>query len=250
MRTIKQTTPSSLTAFKALLRADFIVQMRQRRAFIASLLVPLVFLFTLKRFIPVLGPAVVLATCISIGLPAIGLMGYALVVARDRELGVFQRLRTTPCSTWVIMSSRFAVQLAVMVGVALVTILVAYYADGIQTDPTRALLVLLAVVICGALFLALGQLVVAVFKGSETVNAATRLIYVLVVMGGVIGQSPSSPWHSFVLWSPLGVSKTIIAMALSPGNVSSHGAEAILASLAYTLVFAGIGIRWFQWTVQ
>jgi ABC-2 type transport system permease protein len=250
MRTIKQTTPSSLTAFKSLLRADFIVQMRQRRAFIASLFVPLVFLFTLKRFIPVLGPAVILATCISIGLPAIGLMGYALVVARDRELGVFQRLRTTPCSTWVIMFSRFAVQLAVMLGVALVTIVVAYYADGIQTNPARVFLVLLAVVVCGALFLALGQLVVAVFNGSETVNAATRLIYVLVVVGGVVGQSPSSPWHSFVAWSPLGVSKTIIALALSPGSVGSHGAGAILASLAYTLVFAGIGVRWFRWTVQ
>jgi ABC-2 type transport system permease protein len=250
MRTIKQTTPSSLTAFKALLRADFLVQLHQRRALFASLLVPLVFLFTLKRFIVILGPSAVLATCISIGLPAIGLMGYALVVARDRELGVFQRLRTTPCSTWVIMSSRFLVQLLVMVGVTLLTIGVGYYADGIETAPATILLVLLAVLVSGALFLALGQLIVALFKSSETVNAVTRLVYMLVVVAGVLGQSPKSPWHNAVQWSPLGVAKTIIEMALSQGAGGSHGAQAILASLGYTLVFAWIGVRWFRWTVQ
>jgi ABC-2 type transport system permease protein len=252
MRTIRQTTPSSLTAFKALVRSDLLVQVRQRRSFIASLLVPLLFLFTMKRLIPVLGPAAVLATSISIGLPAIGLMGYALVVARDREVGVFQRLRATPCPTWVIMSSRFAVQLLVMAAIAMITMVVAYSVDDIRTPPGRVVLVLLAVAISGASFLALGQLIVALFKSSETVNGATRLVYMMVVLVGIIGQSQrsSSPWHSIVEWSPFGVTKTIVQMALVPGAVGWHGAEVVLASLAYTLVFAAIGIRWFKWTVN
>jgi ABC-2 type transport system permease protein len=252
MRAIRQSTPSSMTAFKALVRSDFLVQLRQRRAFIASLLVPLLFLFVMKRMIPMLGQAAVLATCISIGLPAIGLMGYALVVARDRELGVFQRLRATPCPTWVIMSSRFAVQLLVMAAVAAIAIAVANFVDDIQTEPGRILLVLVAVLISGALFLALGQLVVALLKSSEAVNAATRLIYMLIVVGGIFGQSqrPSSPWHRIVEWSPLGVTKTTVQMALASGTIGWHGAEAVLASLAYTLVFAAIGIHWFKWTVN
>ena len=100
MRTIRQTTPSSFTAFKALIRSDLLVQVRQRRSFIASLLVPLLFLFTMKRLIPVLGPAAVLATSISIGLPAIGLMGYALAVSYTHLQCVCQRsqhhLRSMP----------------------------------------------------------------------------------------------------------------------------------------------------------
>jgi hypothetical protein len=64
--------------FKALLKADFIVQWRQRRALFMSLLMPVIFVVSWKSLIPEIGAAGVLSICIAIGLPATGLMGYAI----------------------------------------------------------------------------------------------------------------------------------------------------------------------------
>ena len=38
-------------------------------------------------------------------------MGYTNAIARDRDKGVFQRLRVAPLPTWAIMGSRLSVQL-------------------------------------------------------------------------------------------------------------------------------------------
>jgi ABC-2 type transport system permease protein len=251
MKTIRQALPSPFTAFKALLRADTIVQFRQRRSIIMSVLLPSFFLIPMKRSIPTLGPVNVLAACIAIGLPAIGLMGYSLIVARDRERGVFQRIRTTPTATWVIMSSRILVQIAIMVFVTALVIIAAYSIAGIQTSIGSALLAMVAVILCGAVFLALGQLIVALVTSSETVNAATRFIYTAIIFVGVFGAAAksSNPWHNIAEWSPMGVTKTIIAQALSPHTPESHVLLSALVALGYTLVFATIGIRWFKWTV-
>ena len=248
MKTIRQALPSPFAAFKALLRADTIVQLRQRRAIVVSALLPSLFLITMKRSIPIVGPMNVLAACIAIGLPAIGLMGYSLVVARDRERGVFQRMRTTPTPTWVIMSSRILVQLAIMVLVTAFVIVAAYFIAGIHTSIGSALLAMIAVALCGAIFLALGQLIVALITSSETVNAATRFIYTVIIFMGVFGSSPSSPWHPIAEWTPMGVTKTIIALALSPHAPNNHVLLSALVALGYTLVFATVGIRWFKWT--
>ena len=251
MKTIRQTLPSPFTAFKALFRADSIVQFRQRRSIVMSVMLPALFLIPMKRSIPILGPVNVLAACIAIGLPAIGLMGYSLIVARDRERGVFQRVRTTPTATWVIMSSRILVQILIMVLVTALVIVAAYYIAGIQTSVGSALLAMVAVTLCGAIFLALGQLIVALVTSSETVNAATRFIYTAIIFTGVFGAAakPSNPWHSIAEWSPMGVTTTIVAQALSPHTAGHHVLLSSLAALAYTLVFAVIGIRWFKWTV-
>ena len=249
MKTIRQALPSPFTAFKALLRADTIVQLRQRRSIVVSVLLPSLFLIPMRRSIPTLGPVNVLAACIAIGLPAIGLMGYSLVVARDRERGVFQRIRTTPTATWVIMSSRILVQLAIMVLVTALVIIAAFYIAGIQTGIGSAFLAMIAVALCGAIFLALGQLIVALITSSETVNAATRFIYTVIIFIGVFGSGPSSPWHPIAEWSPMGVTKSIVAQALSPHTTGAHVLLSALVAFGYTLVFATIGIRWFKWTV-
>src|SRR6202044_1066937 len=73
--------PSALDTFKALVRADLTIQWRNRRAMIMSIIVPLIFLVSWRSLIPEIGGAGVLAICISIGLPAIGLMGYSMTLA-------------------------------------------------------------------------------------------------------------------------------------------------------------------------
>src|ERR1700748_370322 len=108
---METTIPKTFTALRTLLRADLATLLSNRRSAIISLLVPLIILTTWKGLIRRLGGPFVLSTAIAIGLIAIGLMGYTLTVARDRDKGVFQRLRVAPVPTWAIMTSRISIQL-------------------------------------------------------------------------------------------------------------------------------------------
>ena len=70
------------------------------------------------------GAVYIIGLAIAYGLTATSLMGYALTVARDREKGVFQRLRVTPAPTWTIMSSRLAMQSIANLIIALVVVII------------------------------------------------------------------------------------------------------------------------------
>ena len=106
--------PETGTVLTALLRTDFTTQWRNRRSVVLVLLVPVLILISWKPAVNKLGGTFVLSSCITIGLTAIGLMGYANSIARDRDKGVFQRLRITPIPTWTIMLSRLLVQLVMI----------------------------------------------------------------------------------------------------------------------------------------
>ncbi|MEO7047674.1 MAG: ABC transporter permease, partial [Ferruginibacter sp.] len=103
--------PSSKQALTALLKADFITQWRNRRSVVLVLLVPVIILISWKGLIKTFGGPFVISNCITIGLTAIGLMGYSNSIARDRDKGIFQRLRVAPVPSWSIMVSRLVVQL-------------------------------------------------------------------------------------------------------------------------------------------
>jgi ABC-2 type transport system permease protein len=245
-------TPKTSEVFKSLLHADFIVQWRQRRASIMSVIVPLVFIVSWKSLIPTIGAAAVLSICIAVGLPGTGLMGYSATIARDRERGVFQRLRTTPISSWVIMTSRIIVQLVVIAIMVLLTIVFGYYFDHITVNFVNVILLLIAGLVGGLSFLAIGQAIVAFIKSSEAVNAAVRLIYFPLAIVGALGEIGlfGQVTKNIVVWSPLGTTETLLAAAMHPSAIGLGTLYALLATLAYGIIFAGIGIQYFQWSVN
>src|ERR1700754_1121646 len=107
--------PSMTSVFKSLLRADLTAQWRNRKSSLLVILVPVVILISWKGLIDKFGGAFALSNCITVGLTAIGLMGYSNSVARDRDKGIFQRLRVAPASNWAIMASRLTVQLIMII---------------------------------------------------------------------------------------------------------------------------------------
>ncbi|HEY4206409.1 MAG TPA: hypothetical protein VGM31_06350, partial [Puia sp.] len=88
--------PSTSAIFSSLLRADLITQWRNRKSAIMVILVPALILISWKGLVPLLGGPFALSSCITVGLIAIGLMGYSNSIARDRDKGIFQRLRVAP----------------------------------------------------------------------------------------------------------------------------------------------------------
>jgi ABC-2 type transport system permease protein len=103
---MQTTIPSTSAILSSLLRADFTTQWRNRRSVILVVVIPVLILISWKGLVEKLGGTFVLSNCITIGLNAIGLMGYSNAIARDRDKGVFQRLRVAPIPSWSIMASR------------------------------------------------------------------------------------------------------------------------------------------------
>src|SRR5437868_5450217 len=126
---METTIPKASSVFAALLRADFTTQWRNRRSFILVLAVPVIILISWKGVIDKMGAAFALSSCITIGLMAIGLMGYSNAIARDREKGIFQRLRVAPVPAWSIMASRLTVQLIMISLLNVLVFFAGYYFD-------------------------------------------------------------------------------------------------------------------------
>ena len=180
--------PSTSAILSSLLRADFTTQLRNRRSVMLVVLVPIVILISWKGLVEKFGGTFVLSNCITIGLNAIGLMGYSNAIARDRDKGVFQRLRVAPIPSWSIMMSRLLVQLAMILIVTTAIFVVGNNYDKISLSPSGYLLGFIAAIVGGAVYLALGQAIVGLIKNPETVNAVTRLIYFIFIMIGMFGE--------------------------------------------------------------
>jgi len=244
-----ETIPKTSTALSSLLRADLVTQWRNRRSFILLLLVPIIILISWKGIVEKFGGPFALSTCITIGLVAIGLMGYSNSIARDRDKGVFQRLRVAPVPTWCIMVSRLVIQLIMIVLLTTVIFIAGNNIDHIKLSPSGYILSFLTAVVGGAVYLGLGQLIVGLIQNPETVNSTSRLTYFLFIMVGMFGELGvlGDQVKEIVLWSPYGTVKRIIAAGMQPGTWNSEMTIALFITLAYAIFFSMIGIKKFKW---
>src|SRR6202165_1157076 len=136
-------TPSGILS--ALLQADLTLQLRNGRALLLTFFPPLAALYGLsagKRGSQLGGPIVNVAVALTLGIALIALLGYTASVARDRELGVFQRLRVTPAPSWTIRVSRLAVQILSMLAMTVVVLVAAAVIVNVTLDPAGYLLTL------------------------------------------------------------------------------------------------------------
>jgi ABC-2 type transport system permease protein len=244
--------PALTEIFRALLEADFTVQLRNNRALLLSFALPLVVLYALfaSKFYSALGdPQFRVASALTLGMASIAILGYSMTVARDREKGVFQRLRVTPAPTWTIMTSRLLVQVAAILAMALVLLVAADIFDRVSLTAEAYLLTFIGVIFSSALFLSVGQALAGLVKSADTLNAVGRIAYLPLFALGLFGQSTifGTTFELISRWSPGGTVETLLSGAMNPSGWNSDTWLALAVSTAYSVVFAGIGIRWFQW---
>lgn len=237
---------------KALLKADYTTVWRNRRATIMVLIVPMIIVFSWKSLVNTAGGAFVLSNAITLGLVAIGLMGYTNSIARDRDKGVFQRLRVSPLPLWTIMASRLLVQLSLILVVTLVVFISGYNFDHITMSTGGYIAAFLISIVGGAVYLSLGQVIVGRVQNPETVNSTARLVYFAFIMVGMFGELGvlGEKFKKAVEWTPYGTVKTILAAALEPSKWDGDATQALLLTLGYTIVFATLGIKWFKWSTK
>jgi ABC-2 type transport system permease protein len=251
----RTTGPRLQLVLTSLLRADFAVFLKNRRALVISALLPLFLLLTTnssKATHSFGGAVFIIGLAITYGLVSTSLIGYALTVARDREKGVFQRLRITPAPTWTIMSSRLAMQSVTNLIIALVVVIVGTRMHNVSPSAGQYALVLLVSLLGGAVFLSLGQALVGLVKSADTVQAVARVLFAILIILGTLGQSGAlgSFWGDVARWSPVGTVMTLFAGVLDLSAWYSRDTVSLLVCLGYIVVFAGLGIRWFQWDAR
>jgi ABC-2 type transport system permease protein len=143
----------------SLLQADFTTQRRNARAWWVSIALPVVLLLVLSagKRASVFGSAeLVMGLSIRLGLITISVFGYSLSVARDREMGVFQRLRVAPAPTWVIMFGRLVVHVAFILIMAIALLIVGGIFAHAALSPGAYPLTLAIVILGGLEFLGIG----------------------------------------------------------------------------------------------
>jgi ABC-2 type transport system permease protein len=248
--------PSPSSVFVALLRSDLRTQWRNRRASALVVLLPLIILVSWKGLIEKVGGAFVLSNCITIGLTAIGLMGYSNSIARDRDKGIFQRLRVAPVPSWAIMASRITVQLIMILILTALVFIFGYQVDHVSLTITGYIFGFAMAFVGGAVYLSLGQLIVGRIQNPETVNATSRLIYIAFIMVGMfgeldmLGELMGVRIRDIVKYSPYGAGKRIISAGLVPGTWTTESSLALLITIGYTIVFTWLGIKWFRWSTR
>lgn len=247
--------PSTRTVLFALLRADATVTVKNRRSLVLSLLLPVVLLLATHADQPTekLGGATfVIGLSIAYGLAATGLLGYALTVARDRDQGVFQRLRVTPTPTWAIMASRLATQVAANFVISIVVLVIGSHLHSLSVSAGEYLLVLAISIYASAVFLAIGQALVGLTKSADTVNAGGRILFGVLMFLGLFGASGTlgGAWEAISRWSPVGIVMRLFAAVQHVSAWTGSDSLSLLAGCGYILVCGAAGIRWFQWEAR
>jgi ABC-2 type transport system permease protein len=248
---------------RSLLAADTRVSLRSRQTFILNLFVPMMILVVTNRAgsganaarlrSTSLGrPGFQIGMALTFGLIASALMGYSATVARDREAGVFQRLRVAPAPTWAIMLSRLIVQFCAAIIMSILVIVIGSIIHQV-TFSTATYLLLFVVAISGAaMFLGIGQALVGLIRSAAAVNAAGRILYIVLILLGVLGVSGvlGDTFQTVSSWTPVGALITLFAgvQDLSSWSVTDTGAA--FACAGYFVLSTGIGIRWFQWEAR
>ena len=243
--------PKTLTVMRSLMRADFTTQWRNRRSVMLTVLVPLVILISWKDIIDKIGAEFALSSVITVGLMAIGLMGYSNAIARDRDKGVFQRLRVAPISAGTIMMSRIVVQMVMIAIVTIGSFVVGFYVDHISIPALGYVMTFFAAMVGAAVYLSLGQAIVGLITNPETVASTTRLVYFLFIMVGMLGEFGvlGEQLQQIIHWSPYGAVRSILSRCLAQ-NFEAETGLLFLITIGYSIVFATLGIRKFKWSTR
>jgi ABC-2 type transport system permease protein len=244
--------PKTSAVLSSLLRADFTTQWRNRRAVVLTLIVPVIILMSWKGLVSRVGGPFVLSNAITIGLFASGLMGYSNTIARDRDKGIFQRLRVAPLPWWTIIISRLMVQLVMIILIVTAVFIIGKDFDGISLSTNAYIFTYFTAIIGGAVSLSLGQMIVGYIKNPETVNSTTRLVYIAFIILGMFGElnQLGDRLDHAVQWSPYGTVKTILSTSMEPAKWTSDTTTALLVTILYMVIFTVFGVKWFKWNTK
>jgi ABC-2 type transport system permease protein len=257
--TLSTARPPIGLIFRSLFRADFTVLLRSFRTMLVNIAIPIVILIifaitgkTSSSSTGIAAPTFVIGLALTYGLMSSSLIGYSVTVARDRDAGVFQRLRVTPAPTWAVMASRLLVQLVVDLIMTVIVVTLGAIMYHLAYTVADFLLIGSVSLFGGIMFLAIGQALVGLVRSSVAVNAVGRILYVVLLLLGLLGSSGAlgATLKAIADWSPIGANITLYEGVINLSAWSWVDTNAIIASVIYIVLGTFIGIRWFRWEAR
>lgn len=250
--------PSTALVLRSLLRADATVLLRSGRSVLLTFVLPIAILFltaagSRNQGARVLGgPGFLIGLSITYGLMTAGMLGYPIQVARDRESGVFQRMRVTPAPTWTIPVSRLVVQLVMLLVMTLVVMVLGGVRHHVSYGPGQWLGVLGVSVLGAVVFLAIGQAIVGLAPTSGEVNAVGRVLLVVLIFVGLVGSTGllGDTIRGIAVWTPMGALAELYSVATGGVAWGADQTRGLVACVVYVAAGTYVGIRWFRWTVR
>jgi ABC-2 type transport system permease protein len=245
--------------FASLFRADLTVLVRTGRTMLLNILVPIMILVITGLQSGKTASSTTFSTgtfdiglALTYGLLSSSLIGYSITVARDRDAGVFQRLRVTPAPTWAIMTSRLLVQLVLDLIMTVIVVIVGAIMHHLTLTVGEVLLFGCISLLGGIVFLAIGQAVVGLVRSVTAVNAIGRALYVILLLLGLLGSTGvlGDSAKTLADWSPVGAVIVLYSGVLTQVGWGLEQTDALIACAGYILVGAFIGIRWFRWEAR
>ena len=246
-------TRQPLYYLRPLLQADLLILLKNRRVVVVSVLLPLLILFvSAQKSPPGHGSSALVVLAITLGLLSLSLIGYSSGVARDRERGVFQRLRVTPAPTWTIMVSRLLVQIVVGLMIAIVVLVVGSSVGHISLAAREYLYAVLAAVLACAVFLSIGQALVGLVKSAAMVHSLGTVLFVALALSGLWGFAGTmgSGFQAYARWTPVGTVIAVFQGAVHQAAWNGYTTMSLLVCLAYIAVCLTLGIKWFRWEAR
>jgi ABC-2 type transport system permease protein len=156
----------------------------------------------------------------------------------------------TPTPTWTIMASRGIVQLGSILAMSILVLVVGALFVDVTLPALNYPFTVIVALLGSAVFLSIGQAIVALIPSADTLNAAGRLLYIPLIGLSLFGNTDllGTTFETISRWSPGGCLETMLSAAMGATAWSGETWGALLACICYSLVFAGIGLRWFRWT--
>ncbi len=183
---------------------------------------------------------------LALAVATVALSLYPTTIATYRGQGVLRRLSTTPLPPSRLLVAQILVNLAALLGAALLTLVLGMLVVEVQA-PAQPLVVLLAFVLTAASMFGLGSLIAA---RAPSAGAATgvgmTLYFISLFFAGVWLPLPVMPdvVQQIAVWTPLGAG----SQAMLDGWVGADlPVQELLVMAGWALVLVPLSARLFRW---
>lgn len=248
-------TPQSIAILKptlqfavTLLRAN----LRNVKLLAVTLGLPLFLLFTIwvpslagdeesQELMQLLFPAIILLSVIMPGLTQ------ATRLTRWREQHIFQRLALTPVPLANLMMATGATQIMIGVGQGILMLLFGTFLVGLDMSWQSVLLVLGAMILASATFIAYGSMIAAFSRKADI--AGYVFFFTIMPMTFLASFPPDmmpDSLNAFTPWLPTTMAIELIGPLFLNNQLSDGALWASLGLVMYTILFTAISARKFQ----
>jgi ABC-type multidrug transport system permease subunit len=227
--------------------------LRNLKALAITLGMPLFMLFTIwvptmagdeesQEIMQLLFPAIILLSVIMPGLTQ------TTRLTRWREQHIFQRLALTPVPLANLMVGTAFTQIMIGVGQGVLMLLFGIFLVGLEMTRLNVLLVLGAMVLAGAAFIAFGSMI-AVF--SNKADIAGYVFFFTIMPLTFLASFPPDMMpdslNTITPWLPTSMAIEIIGPLFLSNQLSDGTLMAGVGLVIYTVLFASISARKFRW---